>query len=219
MAISPKELMQGPRFEALGKFVYARQGSEGRSASFMFEFLGAQASVEVEESEALNPPEVGSMFLVVGNVRRNGYNGAVLLVAESKKFVSQTEEGLTSEQMGLYVLGLRIKGVGVIETKSSVSMNRATYMKATLKWQGATHEFRNLSPELYQRIPSVGKYVRFEMGLLVHEERNQTGQTVLIQKPSLLSVQLEELSTGSVPASGSSSGAVPPKQPVSAGKV
>ena len=219
MAISHRELMQGPRFEALGKFVYARLGSEGRSASFMFEFLGAQASVEVEESEALNAPDVGSMFLVVGNVRRNGYNGAVSLVAESKKFVSQTEEGLTSEQVGLYVSGLRIKGVGVVETKSSVSMNRQTYMKATLKWQGAMHEFRNLSPELYQRIPGIGKYVRFELGLLVHEERNQSGQTVLIQKPSLLSVQLEELSMGSVPASGSTSGTAPPKQPVSAGKV
>ena len=217
MTISHKELMQGPRFEALGKFVYARQGVDGRNPSFMFEFLGAQASIEVDEDEFLNPPALGSMFLVVGHVRRNGYNGAVSLVSESKKFVSASEDGMSAEHVSLFVAGLRIKGVGVVEAKSSTVMNRTTYMKVTLKWQGATNEFRNLAPELFQRIPSVGKYVRFELGLLVHEERNQTGQTVLIQKPSLVSVQLDELVTGSVP-SGAVQQSLAPK-PAVAGKV
>jgi len=219
MTISHKELMQSPHFEALGKFVYARPGYDGRNPSFMFEFFGAQASIEVEEEELLNPPAVGSMFLVIGNLRRNGYNGAVSLVTESKKFVSASEENLSPEHQGLYISGLRIKGVGVVEAKSSSVFNRQTFIKVTLKWQGAIHEFRGLSPEIYQKIPSVGKFVRFELGLLVHEERNQGGQTVVFQKPSLLSVQLEELSTGSIPSTATSATSGPPKPAATPGKV
>ena len=67
-------------------------------------------------------------------------------------------------------------------------------------------------------VPSAGKYVRFELGLSVREERNPTGQMVLIHFPSLSSIQIDELATGSVPA-GMASGAVPPKAPAPPAKV
>ncbi|MDR0327737.1 MAG: hypothetical protein LBI05_05525 [Planctomycetaceae bacterium] len=54
-------------------------------------------------------------------------------------------------------------------------------------WQGATHQFKKLTPEMFQRIPQKG-YVRFEMGLLVREERNQDGQMIILQIPTLVSV-------------------------------
>ena len=53
---------------------------------------------------------------------------------------------------------------------------------------GATHQFKKLSPELYQRIPTPAKgadrdpaYVRFELTRLVREERNTDGQMVVPQ--------------------------------------
>ena len=201
MAIEPKELMQSPRFEGLGSFVYCRPGNEDWKPSYVIEFFGGQISVEVEESEVLNPPAVGTMFLIGGSIRHNGRNGSVSLVSSVKKLLAPTAEGLAQDQMQQYVGGLRIWGVGIIHAKDSVVVNRVTYSKATLKWQGATHEFRKLTPEMYQRIPGVGKYVRFDLGLSVKEERNQTGQSVLIQFPSLVSVKAEDLLTGSV-ASG-----------------
>jgi len=69
MAISANELMQPPRFEGLGKFVYARPGSGDWSPTYTFEFLGAQLNVEVEESEAANPPIPGTMFHIIGHLR------------------------------------------------------------------------------------------------------------------------------------------------------
>jgi len=90
--------------------------------------------------------------------------------------------------------------VGVVHSKESATVNRVTYLKTTLKWQGATHEFKKLTPEIFQQLPSPGKYIRFELALAVKEERNETGQTGLLQLPWLLSVKLDELVTGSVPA-------------------
>jgi hypothetical protein len=69
-----------------------------------------------------------------------------------------------------------------------------------LRWQGATHQFKKLSPEVYQTIPSKG-YVRFELAMLVREERNLDGQMVVLQIPSLVAIQLDKLETGSVASS------------------
>jgi len=213
MAIEPRELMQSPRFEGIGSFQYCRPGNEEWKPSYVIEFFGGQMSVEVDESEVHNPPSVGAMFLIGGNLRHNSRNGSVSLVSSVKKPLASSPESLTQEQMEQYVRGLQVSGVGIVHSKDSVSMNRQTYNKATLKWQGATHEFRKLTPEVYQRIPAVGKYVRFELGLSVKEERNLTGQSVLVQFPSLASIKSDELSTGSVPrgSTASEGSAAPPR--------
>ena len=209
MAIETKELLQSPRFEGLGSFVYCRPGNEDWKPSYTIEFFGGQINVEVEESEVLNPPAVGTMFLISGHVRHNSRNGSVSLVVSTKRFLAVSSESLTPEQMQQYVGGLRIWGVGIVQAKESVSMNRVTYNKATLKWQGATHEFRKLTPEVYQRIPGVGKFVRFDLGLSVKEERNPTGQSVVVQFPILVSLKMDDLATGSV-ASSAAASSVPP---------
>ena len=206
MAIEPRELLQAPRFEGIGSFVYCRPGNEEWKPAFVFETLGSQISVEVDESEVSNPPAAGTLFLVGGTIRHNRYNGSVSLVSSVKRSLGSTAENLPPEQMEQFIRGIRVWGVGIVHAKDSAVVNRTTYSKATLKWHGATHEFKRLTPEVYQRIPSAGKYVRFELGLSVREERNQTGQMVLIQFPSLKSVKLDELATGSVPAKP----AVPP---------
>ena len=210
MAIEPKELSQAPRFEGLGSFVFCRPGNEDWKPSYMIEFFGGQISVEVEESEVSNPPAPGTMFLIAGSVRHNGRNGTVSLVASVKKHVAASQDAFTAEQWEQYVRGLRIWGTGIVHAKDSVVMGRTTYNKATLKWQGATHEFRKLTPEIYQRIPSAGKFVRFDMGLSVREEKNPTGQLVVYNLPSLVSIKSDELATGSVPSSGVPKPPTPP---------
>jgi hypothetical protein len=199
MAITPKELMLPPSFEGLAKFVYARSGNGDWSPSFTFEFFGGQVSVEVDESESLNPPTPGAIYQIAGSVRRSTRNGSITLAATEKKFVAPDISALSSEQMEQFVRGLPIRGVGVFEDKQAFQMARQTFMSATLRWQGATHQFKKLTPEMFQRIPQKG-YVRFEMGLLVREERNQEGQMIILQIPTLVSVQVDQLVTGSVPS-------------------
>ena len=111
MGITTKELMQPPKFEGLGKFVYSRPGNGDWAPSFMFEFFGGQVSVEVEESESLNPPAVGSMYFIAGDLRRNPRNGSVSLAAKTHRFVAKDDESLSSEQLDQYVRGLSIRGV------------------------------------------------------------------------------------------------------------
>jgi hypothetical protein len=220
MGITVKDLMQPPKFEGLGKFVYSRAGNDDWPATFTFEFFGGQLSVEVEEEELLNPPVVGSMFFISGDLRRNSRNGTISLAATGHKFVASSSENLSSEQMDQYVRGLSIRGVGVVEDKQSVVMGRQpAYLSAMLKWQGATHQFKKLPPELFQRIPGKGSYVRFELSMRVREERSREGQMIMLQIPFLESVTLDKLESGSV--SGVSSAAVPPVKPVAApaGKV
>jgi hypothetical protein len=198
MAIELKELVAYPFFEGLGVFAYAREATETRKNAFVFESYGGQVAVDVDESEYLNPPAVGTLYQIVGTARRNNWNGTMSLSATGKRFVSSSA---SAEHMEEFTQGLRIRGVGKLEAKSSVMVQRKTYSKATLKWQGAIHEFRSLAPEMYQRIPSVGSYVRFELGLLPSEVRNQeTGQVQIVYKPSLLGIQLDVLATGSKPS-------------------
>ena len=197
MGISARELMQAPGFSGIAKYVYCRPGNGDWPPSFTFEFFGGQVNVEVEESEVLNPPLVGSIFQISGYVRRSSRNGSITLTATEKKFISKDDSGMTGEQVELYVKGLPIRGVGTVEAKQSSTMNRESFLSATLRWQGATHQFKKLSPEVYQRIPVKG-YVRFELAMLVREERNQGGQMVVLQIPSLVWVEKEELQTGSV---------------------
>ena len=211
MAIERKELAQLPRFEGLGKFVYARQGDGVRPSTFTLEFFGGRVNVEVTEEEALSPPVVGTMFLVSGTLQYNSFNGSVRLIANEKRKAADNDSLLTDEQWGQFVAGLSINGVGVVEAKSTTSMSGQTFSKATLKWYGAIHEFRSLSPEIYQKVPGVGQYVRFKLGLLVGQERNQNGQSVVVQKPSLVGCQLDQLVTGSVPSSAANAASVPPK--------
>lgn len=217
MAIEPKDFAQAPCFEGIGSFVYCRPGNEEWKPSFVIEFFGGQISVEVDESEVHNPPAVGAMFLIAGTLRYHNRNGSVSLVSAAKRYMAVSLESLTMEQFEQYCRGLRVWGVGIVHAKDSVTVNRNTYNKATLKWRGATHEFRKLTPEIYQRIPSVGKYVRFDLGLSVREERNQMGQMVLVQFPSLVSIKADDLVTGSVASSAagaaasSVAGSVPPK--------
>jgi len=212
MAITARELMQPPVFEGLGKFVYCRGASGDWPASFSFEFFGGQMSVEVDESELQNPPAVGAFFFITGNVRRNTRNGTISLAAMEKKFVANDVSALSEEQTQQYVNGLRIRGVGIVKDRQSSQIARGpTYYSAVLEWQGATHRFSGLTPELYQRIPVPGKgvdrvpaYVRFELTMLVRDERNDNGQRIVQQIPSLTWIQLEPLSTGSVAGSSAS---------------
>jgi len=216
MGITAKELMQPPKFEGLGKFVYARQGSGEWAPTYTFEFFGGQVSVEVDDSEISNPPSVGAMFLISGHVRRSHRNGSISLAATEKKFVAQNEDGLSLEQTGQFVSGLVIRGVGVVEDKQSTVIGRQpAFLSATLKWQGATHQFKKLTPETYQRVPSKG-YVRFELSMRVREERNLDGQLIVLQIPTLKSIQSDELVTGSVPAGGLGAGVPPAAKPAAA---
>jgi len=205
MAIEPKELMQAPRFEGIGSFVSCRPGNEEWKPSFVFEFLGGQMSVEVEESEAANPPTVGALFAVGGHVRYNNRYGSVSLVSTVKKQLGATVESLSPDQMEQFLRGVRVWGVGIVHARTTSTMNRTTYSKATLKWHGATHEFRMLPPEVYGKIPSVGRYVRFELGISVREERIE-GRLTTVTYPSLKSAAFDDLATGSVAAKP----AVPP---------
>jgi hypothetical protein len=191
MAIELKELIAQPSFEGVGVFVQVREATETRRASFVFEAYGSQIAVEVEDSELLNPPAVGSLYQIVGLARRNNWNGTMSLMATGKRFVSTT---VGVEHVDMITAGLCIKGCGKVETKTSTVVQRKTYCKATLKWCGAIHEFRSLSPEIYQRIPAVGSYVRFELGLLPSEQRNnETGQIQIVYKPTLLGIHLDVL--------------------------
>ena len=228
MAIIARELMQPPLFEGLGKFVYSRPANGDWPASFTFEFFGGQMSVEVSESEILNPPAVGAFFLVSGTVRRNTRNGTVSLSASEKKFVANDAGALTEEQTQQYVSGLRIRGVGVVKDKQSSQIGRGpTYLSCVLEWQGATHLFKKLTPELYQRIPSPSKagerapsYVRFELTMLVRDDTNDNGQRIVQQVPSLTWIQSEPLSSGSTASStvtGTASGMSKPPAPAAPG--
>jgi len=217
MGITPKELIQPPMFEGLAKYVYCRQGNGDWSPTYTFEFFGGQVSVEVEEAEVLTPPVAGTMFWISGHVRRSVRNGTITLAATEKKFVAKDESSLTLEQLEQYVKGLPIHGVAIVEDKQSATVNRMTYLSATLRWQGATHQFKKLTPEIYQRIPGKGP-VRFEMAMLVREERNTDGQLVVLQVPSLVSVQMETMTTGAVPSAGTPS-AVPAGTATGASKV
>ena len=76
--------------------------------------------------------------------------------------------------MEQYVRGLSIHGVGIVEDKQSFVIGRQpAFLSAMLKWQGATHQFKKLPPELYQRVPGKGSYVRFELSMRVREERTR----------------------------------------------
>lgn len=200
MTITTRELMQPPKFEGLGKYVYCRPASGEWAATYTFEFFGGQVSVEVDDNEITNPPAVGAMFLIAGHVRRSNRNGSITLSATAKKLVAINDESLSTEQLDQFVGGLRIAGVGVVESKQSAQIGRQpAFLSATIKWQGATHLFKKLTPEMFQRIPSKG-YVRFELSLGVREERNQEGQLIQLQIPSLMMIQSDTLQTGSVPS-------------------
>jgi hypothetical protein len=187
MALEAKEIMLGVRFSGYGTFasVYIPEAG-GRSAVYRFEYLGGQFSVEVNESEALNPPEVGTAFFVQGRVRYNAYNGSIALVAEEKKRLME----FSAEQ---FVAGLKIFGAGVVEEKKSTVMNRQTFLRVAIKWQGGLHLFSGLSPELYQKLPSRGSYIRFELGVTSRSERTQGGQQIQLMVPMLVSVTPETL--------------------------
>jgi len=218
MPITAKELMQPPKFEGLGKFVYSRAASGEWAPTFTFEFFGGQVSVEVEESEILNPPAVGSMFFISGFVRRSHRNGSITLAATDKKFVVADPDNLSVEQMEQFIGGLRIRGVGVVVDKQATTIGRQLpYLSATLRWQGATHQFKKLTPEIYQRVPSKG-HVRFELNMRVREERNTDGQLIVLQIPSLELIQSDTLQSGSTPAAGGTSvGGTPTSGTVSGG--
>jgi hypothetical protein len=212
MAITSRELMQPPKFEGLGKFVYARPGSGEWSPTFVLEFFGGQVSIEVEDTEVVDPPEVGSFFHISGHVRCSQRNGSISLVATEKKFVAKREEELTSEQTDAFVGGLLIVGVGVVKTKESTQIGRSpAFLSATLGWQGSTYQFKKLTPEIFQRIPApnAGKvvYVRFELSMLVRQERNNDGQLINLQIPSLSKIQLDNLVSGSAASSAASTAA------------
>jgi hypothetical protein len=208
MAIEVKDITLGLRFEAFGNFmsVYVPD-VEGRKPVYRFEYLGGQFSVEVDETEILSPPPVGTAFHVLGKVRYNSYNGSITLTPEHKK---QLQE-ISPEQ---FVKGLRIWGAGVVEEKKQTVMNRNTFLKAAIKWQGGLHLFTGLSPEIYQRIPPRGQFVRFDLGVTSHSERTQSGQQVQMMVPFLVSVAAETMSA-TVPAGGSSRPAASPEISVS----
>jgi hypothetical protein len=189
MAIEAKEIMLGVRFSGYGTFlsVYTPEG-EGRNPVFRFEYLGGQFSVEVSPTEAVNPPEVGSAFSVQGRVRYNAYNGSIALVAEEKKRLTE----FSAEQ---FVAGLKIFGAGVVEEKKSTVMNRQTFLRVAIKWQGGLHLFSGLSPELYQKLPPRGSYIRFELGVTSRSERTQGGQQIQLLVPMLVSVTPETLAS------------------------
>jgi hypothetical protein len=193
MAIEAKDILLGLRFKAYGSFtsVYVPE-SDVRKPVYRFEYLGGQFSVEVNEMEAASPPPVGTAYYVVGKVRYNSYNGSIGLVPAEKKLLSE----LSAEQ---FVEGLKIWGAGMVEDKKMTTMNRQTFLKAAIKWQGGLHVFNGLTPELYQRIPGRGQYVRFELGVTSHTERSQSGQQIQMMVPILVAVTPETLATPAPP--------------------
>jgi hypothetical protein len=88
-------------------------------------------------------------------------------------------------------------------------MNRNTFLKAAIKWQGGLHLFSSLTPEIYQRVPGRGQFVRFELGVTSHSERSQTGQQIQMMVPFLVSVAQEALAGITAPKEPPAS--VPPK--------
>jgi hypothetical protein len=130
----------------------------------------------------------------MGKVRYNSYNGSIALVPEHKK---QLQE-LSSEQ---FVKGLRVWGAGVVEEKKQTVMNRNTFLKAAIKWQGGLHLFTSLSPEIFQRVPPRGQFVRFELGVTSHTERTAQGQQIQMMVPFLVSVTPETMSSSIPPSS------------------
>jgi hypothetical protein len=189
MALEAKEIMLGVRFSGYGTFasVFVSE-TEGRNPVYRFEYLGGQFSVEVKPTEVANPPEVGTPFFVQGRVRYNAYNGSIGLVAEEKKQLSD----FSAEQ---FVAGLKIFGAGVVEEKKSTVMNRQTFLRVAIKWQGGLHLFSGLSPELFQKLPPRGSYIRFELGVTSRSERTQGGQQIQMMVPMLVSVTPETLAT------------------------
>ncbi len=156
MAIDAKELLMGLRFEAWGMFNsvvdFQPEGGE-RYVAFKFDYLGGQFSVVVDESELTNTPEEGTPFRIAGKVRYNQKNGSITLQPEVKTQVKE----LSPEE---FVKGLRIIGAGVVEDKKLTTMNRQTYKKVTLKWQGGLHLFKDMPDELYVKVPSRGQFVK-----------------------------------------------------------
>jgi hypothetical protein len=207
MAIEAKEIMLGVRFNGYGTFasVYVPDDA-GRNPVYRFEYLGGQFSVEVNAEESVNPPAVGSPFYVEGRVRYNAFNGSIGLVAEKKKLLTE----FSAEQ---FVAGLRIFGAGVVEEKKSTVMNRQTFLRVAIKWQGGLHLFSGLSPEIYQRVPPRGSYVRFELGVTSRSERTQGGQQIQMMVPMLVSVTPETLASVTAPAKASEQVASPPPSP------
>jgi hypothetical protein len=204
MAIDAKELVKGLRFEAWGTFNsvvdFTPENGE-RYLSFRFDYLGGQFNVEVEDSELMSVPEVGTPFRINGRVRYNNKNGSMSLVPEQRLQVPE----LSAEE---FVKGLKIIGVGVVEDKKLTTMNRQTYKKVTLKWHGGLHLFKDMPDEMYARIPARGKFVRFQLGVTTHTERGEGGRQMQFQLPVLLAVASEEL----VMSSGSPSSGAPSAQ-------
>jgi hypothetical protein len=194
MAIEAKEIMLGVRFNGYGTFMNVWTPEDpGRNPTYRFEYLGGQFSVEVNSEESITPPAVGSPFYVEGRVRYNAYNGSIGLVAEKKKLLTE----FSAEQ---FVAGLRIFGAGVVEEKKSTVMNRQTFLRVAIKWNGGLHLFSGLSPEIYQRVPPRGSYVRFELGVTSRSERTQGGQQVQMMVPMLVSVTPETLVSVTAPS-------------------
>jgi len=208
MPITAKELMQAPRFEGIGKFVYARAGSGDWGPTYTFEFLGTQVNVEATEMEVADPPLVGSMFFISGHIRSVQRSGTISFVPTEKRFLAKDADGLTEEQTFQYIQGLAIRGCCLVKEKKTSTVNRVTYLSAILEWQGCTFIFKNISPEIYNRIPTpvIGTKVgaRVELTILLRQDRNQDGQVVMLQIPAITYITPDTVLTGSVPSAAAS---------------
>ena len=73
---------------------------------------------------------------------------------------------------------------------------------------GFDTSFQKVAPEIFNRIPAPvsGKkvYVRFGLSMLLRQERNNDGQLVMLQIPSIDWIEKDELETKSIPSSAAS---------------
>ncbi|MDR0522276.1 MAG: hypothetical protein LBH00_10550 [Planctomycetaceae bacterium] len=205
MAITAKELMTAPRFEVFGSFVRAYPPNGDWEASFEFNCLGGSGGVRitVDDGDVINPPAKDSLFHIVGIMRMSSRNGAVSLLPESRRLVAD----LSTVPIETLAAGLVVKGVGRVVRKVQTTMNRQTFLSAEISWCGGQRNFKQLSPELFQKISKESTYGRFSFGVVSGAERNATGQTVVYQFPQLMSWEQDTLQ--GVSASSSPSAAKP----------
>jgi hypothetical protein len=200
--ITPKELMTLPAFEAVGLFAGAQPSRDDWAATYEFNCLGFNIRVNVSDEEVLNPPSLDTMYHIVGTVRMSARNGSVYLVPSVKRLISDIS-GVPDEVVGA---GLLIRAAGKVIKRTSMSVNRQTFLKATILFGGGQKEFKSLSPEVFQKIPPENQYGRFVFGVQSASEKTVTGQTVVLQFLTLLQSQREDYAK---PGS-----AVPPAAPV-----
>lgn len=187
MAIDMKEMLHGVRFKAYGTLSDYNTFERDSEAVYQYtiDYIGGSVKIEVDQSEFVNPPELGTPFEISGIVKYSSYNGSIRFMAEEKKQLKE----LKAED---YVKGIQVFGVGVVETKKASVMNRKQFFKIGIKFTGGLHLFNDFPVELFQRCPNKGELVAFSLGVTTMTNR-QDGVQSQAYVPTLSDVSGEKL--------------------------